>query len=71
MQFRGRGATSGRNSGFYICNIVCVCVCVCVCACVQRSYFEGDLVSIAVCPIMTVQYHHSENFLPHLIQCVI
>jgi hypothetical protein len=33
-----------------------------VCVCAQGSYFEGDQVSVAVCPTITVQYHHSANF---------
>jgi hypothetical protein len=32
-----------------------------VCAYVQGSYFEGDWVSAAICPTITVQYHHSGN----------
>jgi hypothetical protein len=33
------------------------------CVCAQESYFEGDYVNVAVCPTITVQYHHSGNFL--------
>jgi hypothetical protein len=29
----------------------------------QGSCFEGDEVSVAVCPTITVQYHHSGTFL--------
>jgi hypothetical protein len=44
-----------------------VCVCVCVCVCAQGPYFEGDQVSIVICPTITVLYHVSGNFLtsPH------
>jgi len=38
-------------------------VCVCVCVCAQRSYFEGDYVSVVICPTITVLYHISGNFL--------
>jgi hypothetical protein len=41
---------------------VCVCVCVCVCVRAQGSYCEEVSVSVAVCPTITVQYHHSVNF---------
>jgi hypothetical protein len=33
------------------------------CMCVQGSYFEDDWVSVAVRSTITVQYHHSGNFL--------
>ena len=33
------------------------------CVCAQGSYFEGDQVSIATCPTITVLYHISGNFL--------
>jgi len=29
----------------------------------QGSYFEGDKVSIVICPTISVLYHISENFL--------
>ncbi|PNF37846.1 hypothetical protein B7P43_G08372 [Cryptotermes secundus] len=33
------------------------------CVCVQGSCFEGDKVSVAVCPTIRVIYYHSGNFL--------
>jgi hypothetical protein len=47
---------------------VCVCVCVCaggvrVCACVFVSLLSRWLGKCFPCPIITVQYHHSGNFL--------
>ena len=31
--------------------------------CMQASYFEGDQVSVVICPTITVLYHISGNFL--------
>jgi len=47
---------------------VCVRACMCVCAHAQGSYFEGDEVSVVVCPTITVLYHISGNFMtaPHM-----
>ena len=36
---------------------------VCVCVCAQGSYFEGDWLSVVVCPTITVLYHNSGKFL--------
>jgi hypothetical protein len=66
------GASSnGKIDGASVCVCVCVCVClceqecvcVCVCLCEQGSYFEGAYVIFAEYPIITIQYHHSRNFL--------
>jgi len=35
--------------------------------CAQGSYFEGDLVSVVLCPTITVLYHNSGNFLTALL----
>jgi hypothetical protein len=32
------------------------------CVCKGPPYFEGDQVCVAVCPTITVRYHHSGNF---------
>ena len=45
----------------YVC--VCVCVCVCARARAQGSYFEGDKVSVVICPTISVLYHNSGKFL--------
>ena len=37
-------------------------VCVCVCVCAQGSDFEGDWLSVVICPTITVLYHNSGNF---------
>jgi len=42
---------------------MCVCVCVCVCARAQGSDFEGDYLSVVICPTITVLYHNSRNVL--------
>jgi len=39
------------------------------CVCAQGSYFEGDWVSVVVCPTITVLYHNSGNFLLLLVYC--
>jgi hypothetical protein len=41
-------------------------VCVCVCVCTHGSYFEGDYISVVICPTISVLYHISENFLTPL-----
>jgi hypothetical protein len=41
--------------------VLCVCVCVCVWVC-TTSYFEGDYISVAICPAVTLQYKHSWKF---------
>jgi hypothetical protein len=38
-------------------------VCMHVCVQAQGYYFEGDSVSVGICPTITVQYHHSGNVL--------
>jgi hypothetical protein len=60
-RFQTKPSTCASNNGRIDGASMFVCVCACVCA--QASYFVGDWLNVAVCPTITVQYHHSGNFL--------
>jgi len=54
-------SNNGRIDGANVC--VCVCARARARAGAQGSYFEGDYTSVVICPIITVLYYNSGNFL--------
>jgi hypothetical protein len=63
MECDGRTPEDSKRSLPPVLPTVRACVRACVCVRTQGSYFEGDLVSVVICPTITVLYHISRNFL--------